>query len=216
MSHKATNWLSSLPAQDIGNSEFRVLFHLCDCHNPAQGCFPTQAYLRDACSVSNGTLNNALNSLEAKGLIKRHKMWDGKTKKQKPTRYILVFENSKAQAPSPKTGDGKQPKPTPKIGDGTDSILGGDPSPISGGSRLQPTGEVTCKEPVINQGKATGKPFFTHQERAEAQEIARHIKAGGGVDARHVSTRVRECLHAERMITASEASENGFAQLERV
>lgn len=216
MSHKATNWLSSLPASDLGHSEFRVLFHLCDCHNPAQGCFPTQAYLRDACSVSNGTLNNALNSLEAKGLIERHKSWDGKTKKQKPTRYILMFAVAEAQAPTPKIGDGNQSKPSPKIGVGAVSNLRAEPSPISGGSRLQPTGEVTCKEPVINQGKATGKPFFTHQERAEAQEIARHIKAGGGVDARHVSTRVRECLHAEKMITSSEASENGFAQLERV
>ena len=212
MSHKATNWLSSLPATDLGNSEFRVLFHLCDCHNPAQGCFPTQAYLLDMCGISNGTLNNALNSLEAKKLIKRHKSWDGKTRRQKPTRYILGFDHSKAQVLTPNTGDGKRRKPSPKTGVGAVSKLGGDPSPIPGGSRLQPTGEVTCKEPVINQGEATGKSFFTHQERSEAKEISEYIKAGGRVDAAHVRSRVRACLFAENMITASEAQENGFVE----
>ncbi len=40
MSHEATNWLAKLPASNLIASEFRVLFRLCDCHNPAQGCFP--------------------------------------------------------------------------------------------------------------------------------------------------------------------------------
>ncbi|WP_245230970.1 hypothetical protein [Parasedimentitalea huanghaiensis] len=136
-------------------------------------------------------------------MIKRHKSWDGKTKKQKPTRYILMFGTSKAQAPTPKTGDG------------ADSNLRGNPSPISGGSRLQPTGEVTCKEPVINQREAAAKPFFTHQERSEAQEIASHIKAGGTVNAEFVSARVQECLLAEKMISIEEATINGFAEKEQ-
>ncbi|MEY8099957.1 helix-turn-helix domain-containing protein, partial [Falsihalocynthiibacter sp. S25ZX9] len=66
MSHKATNWLSGIPANLIGASEFRILFHLCYCHNPSKGCFPTQAYLRGCTGSSNGTVNNALNALEAK------------------------------------------------------------------------------------------------------------------------------------------------------
>ena len=152
MSHKATNWLSDLAPTLLGNAEFRVLFHLCDCHNPARGCFPTQAYLLDACGVSNGTLNNALNSLEEKGLIQRHKERDGKTRRQKPTHYILGFEIDRSQGPTPETGDGKPPKPTPETGDGSDSNFNPEPTPISSQSRLQPTGEVTCKgtskEPV--------------------------------------------------------------------
>ena len=151
MSHRATSWLSHVPAGELTNSEFRVLFHLCDCHNPSQGCFPTQAYLMEATGVSNGTLNNALNGLEAKGLIARHRTWDKRTKKQCPTRYMLGFELKDAQEPPPKTGDGKAGKPSPKSGDGAVSNKRGKPSPISGGSRLQPTGEVTSKEPVNNQ-----------------------------------------------------------------
>ena len=67
MSHKATNWLSGIPAKELSSSEFRVLFFLCDCHNPSLGCFPTQAYLIDVCGISNGTLNNALNRAGGQG-----------------------------------------------------------------------------------------------------------------------------------------------------
>ena len=56
MSHKATNWLASLDPGLLGHSEFRVLFHLCDCHNPSQGCFPTQSYLMAQTGASNGTI----------------------------------------------------------------------------------------------------------------------------------------------------------------
>lgn len=119
-------------------SEFRVLFHLCDCHNPSKGCFPTQAYLIANTGASNGTVNNALNSLEAKGLIQRQKGRDPKTKRQRPTHYILGFEIKKPQEPSPKTGDGSrlQSEGRPV------SNLEADPSPAHW--------RVTCKEPVSN------------------------------------------------------------------
>jgi len=210
MSHKATNWLSSLCATMIGASEFRVLFHLCDCHNPSQGCFPTQAYLLDACGVSNGTLNNALNALETKGLIKRHRAWDGRTKRQKPTRYTLGFELIEVQDPTPKSGDGKKRKPTPKSGDGADSNLRGDPSPISGVTRLQPTGEVTCKEPVNNQRASGARPYFSDQERFEARAIADHIRDGGQINPVGVPNRVRQCLITEKMIEDADAEKHGL------
>ncbi|MDR6266395.1 helix-turn-helix domain-containing protein [Roseobacter sp. N2S] len=211
MSHKATNWLAGLEARQIGASEFRVLFHLCDCHNPSQGCFPTQAYLLDATGVSNGTLNNALNALEGKGLIRRHRAWDKRSKRQKPTRYILGFEFDKSGDPSPKTGDGKPQKPSPKSGDGAVSNLGGDPSPIWRGSRLQPTGEVTCKEPVINQRAARGTPFFTADERFEAKQISDYIRGGGAVNGQRIPRRVAECLMAENMIDAAVAKHIGLS-----
>ena len=109
MSHKATNWLSELDADEIGASEFRVLFHLCDCHNVARGCFPTQSYLIGKTGASNGTVNNALNALEAKGLIRRHRERDKLSKRLKPTRYILAFEMGE---PSPDSGDGHGPDRT--------------------------------------------------------------------------------------------------------
>lgn len=188
MSHKATNWLSGIEANLIGSSEFRVLFHLCDCHNPSQGCFPTQAYLLDACGVSNGTLNNALNALQSKGLILRHRAWDGRTKRQKPTRYTLGFEIDATQKPSPITGDG------------ADSSLGGDPSPTSGPTRLQPTGEVTCKEPVNNL-RATGARPFTSAERYAAKDVVSAISAGTFSRSQFVPARVRQLIIDEEMIT---------------
>lgn len=155
MSHKATNWLASLDPALLGHSEFRVLFHLCDCHNPSQGCFPTQHYLMTQAGASNGTVNNVLNSLERKGLIKRHRQFDGKTKKQKPTRYKLGFElpdgGEPPAEPTPENGDGNGPEPTPKIGDGPDSNLEGNPSPTERATRLQPTGEEPVSKPVNNQ-----------------------------------------------------------------
>lgn len=131
MSHKATTWLSTIPASEISSSEFRVLFHLCDCHNPSAGCFPTQAYLIDHCGVSNGTLNNALNNLERKKLIRRHRERDGGTKRQKPTRYVLGFEFAKDVPPSPETGDGSDGGPSPKSGGG----MKRGPSPKTGGGK---------------------------------------------------------------------------------
>ena len=119
MSHKATNWLSELDAEEIGPSEFRVLFHLCDCHNVARGCFPTQSYLIAKTGASNGTVNNALNALEAKGLIQRHRERDRQSMRLKPTRYILAFEMGE---PSPDSGDGSGCFPSPNSGDGFGTI----------------------------------------------------------------------------------------------
>lgn len=219
MSHKATNWLASLSAADLGNSEFRVLFHLCDCHNPSNGCFPTQAYLLDACAISNGTLNNALNSLEAKGFIRRHRERDGRTRRQKPTRYILGFEMGCESDPSPKTGDGSGSKPSPKTGGGRKanpspktgggpvSKKGGKPSPKKGATRLQPTGEVTCKEPVNNQSSDGEALFFTDDERHLAREVFEFIKGGGSVVPEQIGQRIRKCIFALGLMTEAEMLE---------
>ena len=64
MSHAATHWLATVPPNDMTHGEFRVLFHLCDCHNASMGCFPKQTYLRDHTGLSNGGLNKALGELE--------------------------------------------------------------------------------------------------------------------------------------------------------
>ncbi|MBR9766537.1 MAG: MarR family transcriptional regulator [Rhodobacteraceae bacterium] len=221
MSHKATNWLSGIPAKLLSSSEFRVLFYLCDCHNPSQGCFPTQAYLIDCCGISNGTLNNALNGLEAKGLIARHQERDGRTRRQKPTRYVLAFEMGEGRAPSPasgggtpakpspKTGDGKRGKPSPKSGAGAVSSLRGDPSPVSGGSRLQPTGEVTCNEPVINPGRARGgskNPLVV----AEAERAIRVFREGRQDALRELKPWVQDHVRNADLLTPDERQRSGI------
>jgi len=179
MSHKATNWLAGLPAKAMSSTEFRVMFHLCDCHNPSRGCFPTQQFLRENAGVSNGTLNNALNGLERKGLIKRHQSRHDHTKRQRPTVYILGFEIDAPQEPSPDTGDGnragKRPEPTPETGDGAVSNLGPEPSPISGQSRLQPAGEKPVKEPVKNRAMAGDPVEFWANVIAEGRPVAASV-----------------------------------------
>nr|WP_296429706.1 helix-turn-helix domain-containing protein [Roseovarius sp. BRH_c41] len=201
MSHKATTWLSEIPADRLGASEFRVLFHLCDCHNPSAGCFPTQAYLIERAGVSNGTLNNALKAMEVKGLIKRHQTRNGVTKRQNPTRYILGFETVDTQEPTPKSGDGKRGKPSPKTGDGADSKKRGEPSPISGGGPSPAHWRVTCKEPVNNRACEREAMFFTSDEVGEAQQIARHVKAGKPVRAEGIAERIKTCLVAHKLLT---------------
>lgn len=135
MSHKATSWLAELTG--LTASEFRVLFHLCDCHNPSKGCFPQQSYLIDKAEVSNGTLNNVLSSLEEKGFLRRVRRVDDASKRQLSTLYILGCDD----------------EPSPGIGDGAVSKKRAEPSPIFDESRLQPTGD----KPVIGTGKGTGK-----------------------------------------------------------
>lgn len=198
MSHKATNWLAGLDADLIGASEFRVLFHLCDCHNPSQGCFPTQGYLMSVTGVSNGTLNNALRAMEQKGLIRRHRTFDSKSRRQKPTRYVLGFELPKPQEPSPEYGDGAVSSPLP------------DPSPVSGQSRLQPTGEEPVKEPVNNLARASGAGGFAAKTIRAARFWADTIRADRFVPQTAITEPVAACILAEKMISDELAAKHGL------
>lgn len=90
MSHEATNWAVKLkglrPIAKI------VLWHLSDCHNPIQGCFPTQDYLADMAEVSRASVNRILSELEQSGIIRRELRIDPETRRRLPTRYRLAFE----------------------------------------------------------------------------------------------------------------------------
>lgn len=154
MSHKATNWLSEQTG--LSASEFRVLFHLCDCHNPAKGCFPEQRYLVEKCEIAASTLNVALASLEEKRLIRRVKRFDPVTKQAKSTLYILGCDPEIDEGETADSDLG----PTPKSGDGADSDFQGGPTPISGQSRLRPTGD----KPVKGTSKGTSKDLFGSDE----------------------------------------------------
>lgn len=135
MSHAATHWLATVPPNDMTHGEFRVLFHLCDCHNASMGCFPKQTYLRDHTGLSNGGLNKALGELERKGLICRKQERDPRTNRQKPTRYVLGFELS------------DDPEPTPLSGAGAVSTFEAVPSPLLEGS-VSTGVESYIEEPV--------------------------------------------------------------------
>ena len=90
MSHVATNW--AFQQRGLKPSAKLVLLALADCHNPAHGCFPTQAFLAEACEISRDTVNVQLNLLEERGLIRRIRSVDPQSKRQRPTRYKLAFE----------------------------------------------------------------------------------------------------------------------------
>ena len=165
MSHKATNWLAN--TRGLPPGEFVILFHLCDCHNPSNGCFPSQLYIKDVTGLSNGSINNHLKSLEIKGYLKREKRHEFGSNKRKSTRYILRFELEEAQEPTPKSGDGpiskKQQKPSPKSGDGPISKKQQKPSPNIGKSHLQNLETKEVIEPVIKTNLSTSqaKPEIT-------------------------------------------------------
>lgn len=185
MSHKATNWLSGLDAGLLSSSEFRVLFHLCDCHNPSEGCFPKQSYLLTMTGVSNGTLNNALAAIEARGLIRRVRTIDDTTKRRRPTHYILGFDLEKPQAPTPETGDGKEAEPSPETGDGAISRKTREPSPKKRGFHLQPTGE---QEPVI-------EPVREPRVRAGAKNPPKSAPVPDAEKARFWAGKIRQGRH---------------------
>ena len=87
MSHSATNW--AIKQRGLRPFAKIVLWHLCDRHNPDQGCFPMQETLAYDCEMSKSGLNNLLKELERDGYIRREKRVDRATKQQKSTRYIL-------------------------------------------------------------------------------------------------------------------------------
>lgn len=154
MSHKASSWLAEIPAASLSGSEFRVLFHLCDAHNSKRdaetACFPSQERLREATGLSNGGLNNALNSIEAAGFIQRIRSTVPGSAEQR-TYYILGFD-----LPPPQ-------EQTPKNGVGANSTFGEANSTFQGG-KLHLSGEY----PVSNQKKE--QPRARDEGRAQTSE----------------------------------------------
>ena len=136
MSHKATNW--AIQQRGLKPATKIVLWFLCDRHNPDFGCFPTQARLAEDAEMSVSALNAHLAKLEELRLIHRVRSHDPRTHKRQATRYILGFEESFPQEPTPETIDGvlgtekeQHANPTPDSGHGIDAkaISGFSPKP---------------------------------------------------------------------------------------
>lgn len=159
MSHAATHWLATVPPAEMTHGEFRVLFHLCDCHNASMGCFPSQTYLRDHTGLSNGGLNKALGELERKGFLRRERDRDERTRRQKPTRYILGFELPEVQDPSPLSGAG------------ADSTSDAVPSPLLEGSVSTGVESYINAEPVREPVKEPCAAGATHTGSVDFQEF---------------------------------------------
>lgn len=185
MSHKASHWLAELSPDLLKDSDFRVLFHLCDAHNskrpPETACFPSQELLRGVTGLSNGGLNNSLKRLEQAGFMRRRRTRapDGT---KGPTYYILGCDEPMAQ-PTPQSGDGEKQEHSADSGpdagvdkpvenSATISTLEQSPSPHWGNNQLHARGDKPVNEPVKEPcARVTGR------ERLElrAQMIRKHL-----------------------------------------
>lgn len=134
MSHAATNW--AIQQRGLKPATKIVLWHLADCHNPAYGCFPTQAYLAEACEMHRDTVNEHLAILEKRGLIRRERDVDPATRRQRPTRYHLLMEGEKPVSETPTRPCGQPAKSDDE------------PCRNSGGSRVGNSDTNLVKEPV--------------------------------------------------------------------
>lgn len=142
MSHDATNW--AIKQRGIKPALKVVLWHLCDCHNPAfGGAFPSQEYLAEQCEIPRSTLNVYLDGLEKAGLIIREQRRKPGSQTQERTRYFFPFEPDfaakKAAIPCPETGHGTAE---------AESRNEGEPSPENGESRVQNLDSNPVREPV--------------------------------------------------------------------
>lgn len=155
MSHKATNWAVTIRGIKAGAKV--VLWHLADCHNPQNGCFPSLEYLSHHAEVSLSQVKVHLNDMEARGLIKRVRMKDEDTRKQLSTRYFLAFEDGfesvESNDPPGPSRDENDAKPGPESGPGTGADSDEKPGPDSGESR----GRIPAPNPVKESCKGTGR-----------------------------------------------------------
>ncbi len=237
MSHRATQWLASLPADAMTNAEFRVLFHLCDCHNASGGCFPSQLFLQERTNVSNGTLNNALNGLEARGLIQRHRSRDGRTHRQRPTRYTLGFDLSEPDPadapeggdldPSPETGGGfdgsarkyeQKQSPAGGVGEGPSPVIGvgsrGAKSGVKPVPRLQSAGGGAVSKktggPTPKNGKSRLQPTG---EEPVIEPVNNLGGRGDGHSQPDAASMLAEKIGAGRYVAASAVSPSMARQM---
>ena len=107
MSHDATNW--AIKQRGLKPAAKIVLWHLCDRFNPDHGCFPSQKTLAKDCEMSERSVRDQLNALEAAGLVMRQ---HSKTREGQfgSDRYFLAFEEDFPQRqnlPAAKSASGK-------------------------------------------------------------------------------------------------------------
>lgn len=91
MSLEALSWAIKL--EGLKPYEKLTLIALANCHNPVNGCFPSQAYLAQTTGISRRSINDQLERLEAEGHIIRSKQTDEDTGRRKSTRYFLACED---------------------------------------------------------------------------------------------------------------------------
>lgn len=205
MSHAATNW--AIQQKGLKPATKIVLWHLADCHNPAHGCFPSQAYLSEACEMSRSTLNVHLNILVERGLIRRDATVDTVSRRQRPTRYFLAFEETEQAKPEPKAVSGNR----------TRSVSGkrAKPCPDFGESRVRNPDTNPVKEPVTNPRARTrgaspakaaqGGEVASRDEASKRERIAGWINGGPPICGGWITPERLGAMVEAGLVTAAQA-----------
>ena len=96
---------------------------------------------------------------------------------------------------------GKQPIPCPEKGQSRVRTVGHEPEKNLKG---------TLRAEAGTPGRARPARFFTEDERADAREVAAHLRRGGSVNAERIPGRVRDCLVAEEILGRDELQAIGL------
>lgn len=92
VSHAATKWAFDQPEtfRDMKPSEWAVLMVLADCHNPVNGCYPSQDYICSKTNLSDRAVRDQLVKLRERKLV----AWDAAREdgRRASNRYSLAFE----------------------------------------------------------------------------------------------------------------------------
>ncbi|MCB1462120.1 MAG: helix-turn-helix domain-containing protein [Nitratireductor sp.] len=93
MSHVATKWAFDQPEihPDMKPAEWAVLIVLADCHNPVNGCFPSQDFISRKTNIKERSVRDQLARLRERGLIDWDEARDGN--RRGSNRYFLAFED---------------------------------------------------------------------------------------------------------------------------
>lgn len=208
MSHKATNWaVEACKGKGLKPGAKLVLWQLGDRHHPDNGCFPSQKRLAADCEMSRSAVQENIARLEEAGLIICVPGGvDEATKRHKPTRYLLAFEEAFA-AYQAGGSDAETAGKTPSSRDrnpGPEAVTGirPEPGPESGPFRDRNPVRNPVKEPVkepsaASGGDPDGPPAAASKGRDNADdgaggEAAGLAGKGGGFERRRSAEPMRD------------------------
>lgn len=164
MSHAATNW--AILQRGLKPATKIVLWWLCDRYNNDFGCFPSQDQLVVDCEMTRSTVNLHLKELETRGLIRRERRWNKRTKHQESTRYRIAFEDGFTPA--------EPENPCPEIGHGNQAIAVSekepDPCPKNVDSRVRNSDTNPVREPgrePVSERERAGEDLKSEKGDAE-------------------------------------------------
>lgn len=230
MSHEGTNW--AIRQKGLKPATKLVLWYLCDRHNPDFGCFPRQDRLAAEAEMSVSSLNDHLRILEERGLIRRIKRSDPKTKQQLSTLYILGFEDRFTLNPVPNSGTGPEGDDLPGSVDNYGENGGSDsekptpetdqkPTPKSGTYSKTVRERTSKEEDAGASASANPQPFaMTEAGMDELLRIAGHDPDGelpswwqGQIAADHVARWNRDHGFTEaRILSVAREARKGHVQ----